>query len=651
MSTLDPESLETELSGLRSRLTELRAARPYLEREPEAALDAMFLELDSATEMLTAALTLLGERAEPAAGRGQQSGDRDRQLLRSVFQDLPVPVMLMEPDGRIRRVNHAGAELLDVPADYAASKPFASFVELTMRAVFRSQLAAVVRDAGTRTTELRLLSAGQPVDVLAMTAALDLPRDSHPLVVAVLLPRSTQDSSTEPAAVPGRPGAASEVPIPDRQAVDIQVRNADLTNTATRLLLGESGHGEAVIARAVVRLLAEQLSDWAILDIARSGGLSRVAVAGPSDEASERTERGLSRAEIGTDDLPMTVFADGRTVIDAHVENLGLLGANDARVPFLVATGAHSVLAVPVLLQDEVLGVLTLLRRQGNRPFGLADQALAEQIAAQLGLSIRAERDLHRRSELASVLQAGLVPRSLPDWQGLGLASVYRMTTTGGEFCGDFYDVFDCLKGWGIAVGGMSGYGRLAVAATTQVRHGVRLLSRTAAEPGHVLNEVHDALRDQLPGDNVVCAVAGHLQWEDDQLSVVLASAGQLPGVLRRADGQLEHVGGGGTALGTESTLHIDVHEVRLGVGDYLVLGSPGLFEVRSPLGQQLGDTGQVAATISSAIAGNAGELATAIDALVTQFTGGELDRDLAVLVVHVEHAPGPGYRDASTRL
>src|SRR5262249_37937008 len=61
---------------------------------------------------------------------------------------------------------------------------------------------------------------------------------------------------------------------------------------------------------------------------------------------------------------------------------------DDEHVRLLHSVDAQSVLSVPLISRNGTIGVLSLFRRRGQRPFDRADQAVAEDLAQRAVLSI-----------------------------------------------------------------------------------------------------------------------------------------------------------------------------------------------------------------------------------------------------------------------
>ncbi|MFI5065299.1 MAG: hypothetical protein ACHP9Z_15185, partial [Streptosporangiales bacterium] len=98
-----------EVTGLETRSAALRQAARSSGAEPGELLEAALIELEAAVELLKAAeLAAAGHAGRP--GRGTDTAER--QLLRAVFHDAPVPLFLVARDGTVQRVNRSSGDLI-----------------------------------------------------------------------------------------------------------------------------------------------------------------------------------------------------------------------------------------------------------------------------------------------------------------------------------------------------------------------------------------------------------------------------------------------------------------------------------------------------------------------------------------------------------
>jgi serine phosphatase RsbU (regulator of sigma subunit)/PAS domain-containing protein len=614
------------LADLPGRREALRQAAAMPGADPRSLLDAAFAELDAAVEALTKLTETTADQSTATAAPDPVSAER--ALLRAVFQHAPVPLFVLEQDATVRRANSRAGDLIGAPPGYATGKALSAFVDLASRAAVRSQLAAAARTGTPRQIECRLLGPDGPADAVLTARAITLQDGTRLLVVSAASPALREPGDQESL------GAAS----PRGDTVRAMTRRMDMITDVTRLLLDNSTFSEAVTLQRCARLLAGGIASWVIVDIERGGQLRRQYVVGPQDEPSQDLARKVRALDPQPGTAPAQVHAAGTSILLAHADDAGILGATGDETPLLMLLGTTSLLSVPITDDTTTYGALTLARTAGEGPFEVADLGLAERLGQHLGVAIRVDRMFRHRSAVAEALQGSLLPATLPDVPGLDLSAAYLPAGEGLEVSGDFYDVFPVAGGWAIIVGDVCGKGQEAAAMTAAARHSIRALAYCNPDPADVLAKANEVLLAGGYEDRFVTAKLAYLHWNGHLLRVVLASAGHPGPALVRPDGRVDVLGGGGLPLGLFPDADPHVEHLELGPGDLMFFYSDGITDARSPQMRYFEDG------LSDELAGLAGrsaaDTARVIQGSVTSFSQDELRDDLTILVAKVEAPP-----------
>jgi PAS domain S-box-containing protein len=614
---LEPRGLMRELGDLASRLAELQQAAAMPQSDARATLDAALVEL----ELAVSALNAVGTSRTAEEGQNQAT-DTERRVLRTVFQDAPIPLFVLDRGGTVRRVNRQAAALLGTTSGYMAGKPFTVFCDLPTRAALRSQLAGVVRTGRRRRADVRFLAKQAPVTATVTLARVWIKGEPDPLVVAVAAPHEGQVWGAPPA----------EEPRESADAVARVVHRMDVLSSAIELLLDEPAFSEAVATRRCARLLAAELAEWVIIDLADDEGIRRQVVLGPDDERSREIARAVEAVEPAAGTLPATVLRTGQSALHAHVEDLDMLGTTPDGMAVCGLLGVTSIISVPMDDGDRGLGVVTLTGTGEHGPFDMMDLGVVERMARYLALVIRASRQYHRRAAVADTLQSSLLPRRLPAIPDLALDARYLAATRGMEVGGDFYDVFATPGGWGFVLGDVCGKGEEAAAVTATARHGVRLLSRWQGKPSEVLTMVNEALLDE---DRFVTAVLACAEERERGLSVTLATAGHQPAILIRRDGVIRTTVGGGLPLGLFDDFEPAVESLDLDEGDTLFLHSDGVLDACDTTRERFGHE-RLIEVLAQQSTRPLNEMLIAVEQALLEFCDGDISDDISILALRV---------------
>lgn len=621
-------ALDRDLEDFTQRVAALNTARENYAEGTVARLDAALVELGLAEEELRSCRDELASRSDEISER-YGAGDRELRLCRDAFDELPFPVFLLSHAGSIRRVSHRASDLLSKTSGYLSGKPLPAFVDVSARATFRTRLAAVARDGDEATFETALVGSGEAYHVRMTLARVQRAGEDSPVVLAAV---------SSPASDAAYRGVGLDGGADDEEAVAAADR-LEIMSAMTRLLLDERSLREQVAHRRAVRLLARHSADWALIDLVGERKARRVAVAGrdgSDDPHAESTEtRPLEDADPEDSSLVTEVLRTGNAALRTKVEDEETLGVTAGGYPVLDVLRAGSLMSVPLRDGETVLGALTLVRREGRTEFDLADLGMMEEIGEHLALALGAERRYQRRADVAEVLQASLLPRTLPVGEGIDVATNYQAATPGTEVGGDFYDAFACGEGWRFVLGDVCGKGEEAAAATAMVRHGVRVVSTWEDDPAEVLRRINEAAMTHGETDRFVTSVVAQVTPYSDGARVRMASAGHPPGVLLRADGTTRFADGGGVPLGILAEARLHAEDISLGPGDMLLFYSDGVTDARADGGDSFGDDG-LAESLAGCHGQSAASVLATVDGDIRAHAAESFPDDVALLAVRV---------------
>src|SRR5918995_719163 len=138
--------------------------------------------------------------------------------------------------------------------------------------------------------------------------------------------------------------------------------------------------------------------------------------------------------EIAPNDPLLAYFQSASEAVD-----IDALELDSPALRELKAAGVK--LAVPLVSQGELIGVLNLGPRLSEQEYTADDRKLLSSLAGQAGPAVRVGQ-LVREQELrvAQLIQANFLPHEVPDLTGWQLAAYYRPAR---EVGGDFYDFIE----------------------------------------------------------------------------------------------------------------------------------------------------------------------------------------------------------------
>jgi len=329
-----------------------------------------------------------------------------------------------------------------------------------------------------------------------------------------------------------------------------------------------------------------------------------------------------------------------REVVEKKAAALVLDAFTDARFQqamSLRSLGVRSILAVPLLSEDEALGLLVCASRLAVRRFGQEDLEFVVPLAAVAAMRLRnlrlaadaaERRRLEQELALARRIQVGLFREQAPQLAGY--------ETLGGNLpsrvvSGDFYQLLPSPGDLTALVADVSGkgIGAAILAASLEALFAGPL--SLALAPGEVLAKVSELFFART--DPAKFATAVLLSLDAASGTVRYGNAGHCPPLLVRADGTADPLPSTGPPLGMFPGQVYGQGEVALRPGDLLALYSDGVTETTDPQGEEFG-TQRLAALLAGLRSQPLAELWEAVEAELDRFAGTSLPADDRTLVL-----------------
>jgi sigma-B regulation protein RsbU (phosphoserine phosphatase) len=256
--------------------------------------------------------------------------------------------------------------------------------------------------------------------------------------------------------------------------------------------------------------------------------------------------------------------------------------------------GIRSEVAIPLMLQDQVVGVLDLESEQFasfTKDHVQTLSLLAPQLASAIENARLYEEVAHHKERLeidltaARELQKLLLPAALPVWEGIEIAACNQAAT---EISGDLYDFFPFSGNHvGFLIGDVSGKGAAAALYAALVSGILRNQAQTEQTPADLMVRVNEALLRRKV--EALYLTALYAQWYPQTRRLVLCSAGQPQPVLCRA-GRAQILPLAGYPLGMFELSDYENVEQPMQPGDIFVAVSDGITDAGYPSKRPYGE-------------------------------------------------------------
>ena len=320
------------------------------------------------------------------------------------------------------------------------------------------------------------------------------------------------------------------------------------------------------------------------------------------------------------------VFRSGRALLLDPRSAASLGPAHEPLVPFLEKGSTAAV--IPLATQAEILGTLTLVSLDPDRPIDAETLEAASSIAGQAALALDNARLYQQQKQFADSMQRSLLPRERPRAAGLDVGAVYASSARM-DVGGDVYDFLELADGrLAVVLGDVTGHGIDAAADMAMAKFVFRSLAREHSEPSEFLAAANEIVLEEI-GDGKFITML-YVTADGRAGEVACASAGHPSPRIVRA-GAVEPLGLRGLALGIAGSQAYEAEHVTLEPGDAAVLFTDGLLEARRE-GELYGEE-RLDASLGRHASLPAEELAVALVEDCRAF-GGELADDCAVVVL-----------------
>ncbi|MET9504438.1 SpoIIE family protein phosphatase [Streptomyces sp. NPDC006622] len=503
---------------------------------------------------------------------------QDDDLVRAALVQSPCATMIFDDRLRLRAVNDAMAELVELPA-------------ARIRGLRATDLAGRPQNAEIETHMRRVLATGERQEMETVTKAPGEER-AHAWL-ARIAPLTDAAGQVRGVCVTAHDFSEHFLARERLQLVnEASVRigsTLDVTRTAQEL------------AEVCVPTLADFVS-VDLLDTQEYGGEASGPLTAPVQlrrAAHHSVNPGSPEAVCKPGQLDSYPAASpqagsllaGRTVtaaVPAGDELDALRSWDEQRIQRVHEYGTHSTISVPLQARGTTLGVVVFSRHRRPEPFSPDDVLLAEELTARAAVCIDNARRYSRERETALALQRSLLPRTLPRTAAVDAASRYLPAARAGVG-GDWFDVIP-LSGMRVAmvVGDVVGHGIQASATMGRLRTAVRTLADIDLAPDELLTHLDDLvvrLSEEAGGEGSpgeVGATCLYAVYDPVSRRCTLARAGHPPPVLLPPHGEPRGVDlPAGPPLGLGG-LPFESTELELAEGSVLAFYTDGLVASRA---------------------------------------------------------------------
>jgi sigma-B regulation protein RsbU (phosphoserine phosphatase) len=299
----------------------------------------------------------------------------------------------------------------------------------------------------------------------------------------------------------------------------------------------------------------------------------------------------------------------------------------------------NSLIVVPLLVAQRILGVITVTKQAWGKFFSQEDfehlRAFADYASLSIDmhltyLEVLEKKQMERELGIAAEIQKKLVPRKLPQMAKTEIA-VFSLPARG--VSGDYFDVFRLdPKKLIILVGDVAGKGIPAALVMVMIHSIFHLIASPKRDIATTLTWINRGLIGQVDIDRY--ATLSILAYDEASRSIQYSNAAHHPLLVYRASAEkMEQVDTEGLPIGIDRGSAYRMKQLALNPGDIAVLYTDGITEAMNQEGEQY-SLERLAAILKSNYTKKAEELKKVIQKDLVDFTGSAKQHDDQTLVI-----------------
>ncbi len=334
-----------------------------------------------------------------------------------------------------------------------------------------------------------------------------------------------------------------------------------------------------------------------------------------------------------------------RTVMKEVVENQKSVLTSDAQhdprfaSQTMVLQGIRSVLAVPLASKNIVFGLIYADSPVSETQFTEENLKVLTTLASVAAIRVENTRLLEERLErermerelaLATEIQQKFQPSAPPVVPGYEMQGISFSCY---EIGGDYYDFIKREDDrWIIALGDVSGKGTAAALLMSSVHAAVHGQIAAKTPLLQTVYAVNKYLAENTPPNRFVTLFIAELEPATGMLSYV--NAGHNPPLVARANGDIEQLDSSGFPLGMLDIATYELGQMKLDLGEALVIYSDGVNETVNPRDEEFGME-RLTHAVRSNLQKTASGLRDKIEAALSTFAeGADAPDDITLVIV-----------------
>ena len=256
----------------------------------------------------------------------------------------------------------------------------------------------------------------------------------------------------------------------------------------------------------------------------------------------------------------------------------------------------NSLIAIPLIVKNELLGVISIINKQNNKTFTSTNFSIAKTIAEQAALNIDnvvlyneylEKQKTEKEIEIAANIQKNLFPKEIPTLKN---AYIYSFSHPARIVGGDYFDVLNFQNGKvGIFICDVVGKGIPAALIMVMVKSLLHVVAGSEIPAKDVIKKInYNLCKHGLPD---TFATVGYMIYDDQNSTFTYSNAGHHPLLyyhIKKNDFSI--IDTPGLPVGIDYDTEYSVKNVKMNPGDTFVFYTDGIIEAMNEKGEQFSE-------------------------------------------------------------
>lgn len=257
--------------------------------------------------------------------------------------------------------------------------------------------------------------------------------------------------------------------------------------------------------------------------------------------------------------------------------------------------GLRSVVCVPLIIQDRLLGAIYIDNRLRQGIFGEREEDLLIAIASNASIAIENARlyqvaiekgRIERELQLARGVQENQLPKAAPNIPGWELATRWVPARA---VAGDFFDFIEVESGWGILIADVVDKGMPAALFMAGCRATLRAAARQAVDAADIAAAANQVICTDTTTGMFLSFVL--VMFEPDARELTYVNAGHPPPLhYHHLQGTMDELPRTGMIAGVDPEAAYESRSLTMEPGDYLLMYTDGVTDVMNEAGDLYGE-------------------------------------------------------------